>query len=60
MTVTTEPSPISAVDAPERLRPSNYPEPFAALTQGRMDIVGLHSATSYGLTNGIGLVQHVD
>lgn len=35
MTAMSEPSPISALDAPERLRPSNYPEPFAALTQGR-------------------------
>lgn len=35
MTATIEPSPISAIDAPERLRPSNYPEPFISLTQGR-------------------------
>lgn len=35
MTASSEPSPISALDAPERLSPSNYPEPFAALTLGR-------------------------
>lgn len=35
MTASSEPSPISALNAPERLRPSNYPEPYAALTLGR-------------------------
>lgn len=32
---TPEPNPINALDAPERARPSNYPEPFASLMQGR-------------------------
>ncbi|WP_213881380.1 cupin domain-containing protein [Pseudomonas sp. dw_358] len=31
----TEPNPILASNAPERIRPSNYPEPFASRMQGR-------------------------
>lgn len=35
MTRPTEPTPIKAIDAPERTRPNNHPGPFASLTQGR-------------------------
>src|SRR4051812_12887476 len=37
MTTTGTPgtAPIHALDAPERSRPSNYPEPFASLMRGR-------------------------
>lgn len=31
----TEQGPINACDAAQRTRPSNYPEPFASLMQGR-------------------------
>ena len=35
MTRPTEPDPITALDTPERTRPSNYPQPFASLMLGR-------------------------
>lgn len=35
MNGTAEPAPINATDAPARIRPSHYPEPFAALMTGR-------------------------
>ena len=34
--------------------------PLREVCFSRMDIVGLQSATSHGLTYGIGQVQHVD
>ena len=55
MTDTQESGPIAALDVPERVRPSNYPEPFASRVQGRQK---RQLGDVFGLTNfGVNLIH---
>ena len=55
MTTGRPPAAITALDAPMRLKPSNYPEPFASLMAGR---VKRQLGEVFGLTNfGVNLVR---